>query len=177
MVHVRGAIVLNTVRFIKECYGADAHAKVLKALPLRHAATFLHPVREASWESGEDLEAYAETARQLPAPEDPEFHWKAGYFAGRETRRAGFEPMLAYPEKLSMAIWLALFDAGRIEIVSQTPSEIVARLHDFPTSRAACQRMWGAWEGMFGARVAKTACVLDGSPYCEFHLSWLGRPR
>jgi CheY-like chemotaxis protein len=174
--NVRGAILLNTVRFVRETYGPDAHPRVLKALPADHCATFLAPIRDASWHPSADLEAYVETARALLAPQDPDFERRAGYFAGRGVREAGFEALLVAPEKLATVIWRALFDSGRVEVVSHGEVETLARIYDFPTTRSACQRMLGAWEGLLGARVEKTACVLDGSPWCEMRVLWRESP-
>jgi hypothetical protein len=176
VVNVRGAIVLGTVRFVMETYGPEAHAKVLKALHPKHCATFLGSVREASWEPAVDLEAYVEIAKAMLAPNDPDFFKRAGYFAGRAARNAGFEAFLADPQRLSAFLWRGLFDTGRVEVVSHDPAESVGRIHDFPTSRSACARMVGAWEGLFDARVVHTACVMDGSPYCEMRLFWAQRP-
>lgn len=173
---VRGAIVLSTVRFVMETYGPESHARVLKAMSPERCATFLGPVREASWEPALDLEVYAETAKALLAPEDPAFHRKAGYFGGLGARNAGFEAFLVDPHRLSAFIWRGLFDTGRVEVASHTPTETIGRIHDFPTSRSACQRMVGAWEGLLDVRVDETACVVDGSPYCEMRISWTKRP-
>lgn len=177
MVKVRGAIVLHMVRFVKENYGSEAHDRLVKALPARHASTFLGFVREASWEPAVDLEVYAATAKRILAPDDAAFHRKAGYYAGRGVREAGFEALLVDPNRLAQFIWHGLFDVGRVEVVSQNASETIARIHDFPTSRSACQRMAGAWEGLVNSRVEETACVLDGNPYCEMRVVWNERPR
>lgn len=159
-----------------ETYGPEAHAKVLKAMPPSRCATFLSPVREASWEPAVDLEVYTETAKAILAPDDPGFHRRAGYFAGRGVRSTGFEAFLVDPSKLSAFIWHGLFDTGHVKVVSHNPSETIARIHDFPTSRSACERMVGAWEGLFDARVTHSACVLDGSACCEMRVSWMERP-
>jgi hypothetical protein len=181
--HIRGSSVLSTVRFVREHFGANSHAKVLEVLPARHCGTFLGPVREASWEPVEDLVAYMETARRLLAPDDQTFFKKIGVFAGHQTRDSGFKSLLGdSPEaafKRAAVMWRSFYDVGRLEVASQAPGEIVARIREFPdTSRALCQRITGFWEGCLHVvgteqpHVEERICALDGGAYCEMRVTW-----
>lgn len=174
--------MLNTVRFVKERYGAEAHERVVRELPQKHWGTFLGPVREASWEPALDLAAYMEKAKELLAPKDPEFFKDIGRMAGRLNRDTAFRAMFENPDmaiRQGPIIWRAFWDAGRLEVVSKAGDEMVIRIHDFPTPhRALCDRIAGFWEGSFTAWGARSAhveeicCVLRGSPYCEMRARW-----
>jgi len=183
--NVRGTTILNTVRFVKERYGQDAHDRVVRSLPQNHWGTFLGPVREASWKPAADLAAYMEKAQEVLAPGDPEFFRDVGRMAGQLNRDTAFVAMFRDPEtatRQAPIIWRAFWDAGRLEVVSSAEREIVIRIHDFPEPhRALCDRIVGFWEGSFTAwgalspRVVETACVLEGGRYCEMQARW-GHP-
>jgi hypothetical protein len=182
--NVRGTTILNTVRFVKERYGLEAHDRVVRGLAQQHWGTFLGPVREASWKPAEDLAAYMEKAREVLAPGDAEFYKDVGRMAGRLNRDTAFVAMFRDPEtatRQAPVIWRAFWDAGRLEVVSRADHEIVIRIHDFPQPhRALCDRIAGFWEGSFTAwgarnpRVAETACVIEGGRYCEMRARWNG---
>ena len=63
-IRVRGITVLNTIRFVRERYGADAHDRVVATLPAERCGTFTGPLRDASWKSLEDVVAMYERARE-----------------------------------------------------------------------------------------------------------------
>jgi hypothetical protein len=182
--NVRGTTILNTVRFVKERYGLEAHDRVVRELPQKHWGTFLGPVREASWKPAADLAAYMDKAREVLAPGDTEFYRDVGRMAGQLNRDTAFVAMFRDPEtatRQAPVIWRAFWDAGRLEVVSNTSNEIRIRIHDFPQPhRALCDRIVGFWEGSFtawgaqGARVVETACVLEGGRYCEMRAQWDG---
>jgi hypothetical protein len=181
---VRGTLVLNTVEFIRETYGAPALPEVLRALPAKNAATFRSDLREASWEPLADLLAYMEAAKALLAPRDAEFFRAMGRFAGRrdrEERAFGF--MLGDLEtatRMARTLWRSVFDQGSLEVVERSAHAAVLRVRDFPTTAALCQRVAGSLEGQLSSAaldiaVKERACVLDGAPYCEFGLTWAGK--
>lgn len=181
MTNVRGVIALNTVRFVKEVYGPEAHERVLARVSQGRRASFLGTIREGSWGPLEDVLAYMEAAKALLAPEEPDFFRNLGRFSGQAERRAqGFRPLVADASttmRMAPTAWRAFYDRGRIEVVSLGPREAVARIHDFPAHRANCQRMCGAWEGLLeteelAVRVTETVCALDGSPCCEMRVAW-----
>src|SRR5262249_41381566 len=100
---------------------------------------------------------------------------------GRRARTGGgVAPMVADPAtamRLGPVIWKSFCDTGRFEFLVQGRREGFVRLHGFPATRALCQRVRGSWESLLGtdelpARMTQTACVVDGSPYCEFHVVW-----
>lgn len=181
MVNARGITFLSTIRFVKETYGREAHDRILAALAPRHCGTFLGPLREASWKPLADLVAYAETGRNLLAPDDPAYYRKLGLFTGRvERQMGGFAPMVADPAtamRLAPVIWSSLFDAGRMEFVVKGEREGVARITGFKTSPELCETNRGAIEGLLGtermaASVTQTACAAEDSPYCELRVVW-----
>lgn len=184
MANVRGTTILNTVRFVKERYGFEAHDRVVRELPRKHWGTFLGSVREASWKPAEDLAAYMEKAREILAPGETEFFRDVGRMAGQLNRDTAFVAMFRDPEiatRQAPVIWRAFWDAGRLEVMSRTDNEIVIRIHDFPQPhRALCDRIAGFWEGSFSAwgarnaKVVETACVLEGDRYCEMRARWDG---
>ncbi len=51
MAKLRGVMVLNAMRFVRETFGADAHEQVLAALAPGVRATLVGGVREASCRS------------------------------------------------------------------------------------------------------------------------------
>lgn len=181
MTRVRGIAILAAMRFVKESYGPEAHERVLKALPVASAGTFLGPLRDASWKPLKDLGAYAEAARQIFAPTDAGFYRKLGVAVGcMEREMGGFKPMVVDPAtamRLAPLLWSALYDTGRVESIATGPKEALIRIRDFRTSRALCQSNCGSMEGLASSegmrlQVEETACVLDGSPYCEMRVRW-----
>ncbi len=183
MPRVRGQTVLNTVRFVKDRHGADAHDRVLATLPAEVAGTFLAPLRDAAWKPISHAVAYMEAAQRLLAPGDPAWHKELGRFSGRQTGASGFRFLLgsspAQALTRSAFIWRFLYDAGRVEVALAGPLEIVLRIHDFhPGSRVWCQRIEGFLEAGLGLtkaiepRVSETACVFEGAAFCEMRGSW-----
>ena len=179
--HVRGVAVLNAMRFVREAYGPDRHDAVVAALPPAHQATFLAQVREAAWEPLADFVAYLEVAERLLAPEDPGFFRELGRFAGRLEREASnFGVMVADPVtaiRMGPTVWRSFHDCGRLEVEVLGPREGLARLFDFPASRALCERRCGAWETLVStpdmrAEVSELRCQLDGHPVCETRVVW-----
>jgi hypothetical protein len=183
VVHIRGSSFLSTIRFVKETYGAEAHDRVLAALPVQCAATFLGPMRDASWKPIEDLLAYMETAKALLAPGDAAFHKNVGLFVGHQMARSAFRIFLGSDPLTSISrsafMWRFLYDAGRVEIASREPGRIVMRIHDFqPPSRAICERVVGFLTGCMdvvqarNGAVRETACVFEGDAYHEWTGTW-----
>ncbi|HLA77825.1 MAG TPA: hypothetical protein VJU18_09635 [Vicinamibacteria bacterium] len=183
MASVRGVAVLNAIRYVRESFGPNPHQAVVKALSEPHRATFLGPIREASWKPVEDLIAYLETAQRLLAPADPLFFRRVGRFSGQLERASqGFEVMVADPStamRMGPVVWRSFFDAGRLEVEILGPREGMARVFDFPASRALCDRRSGAWEGLLSTpglrvEVTETRCCLSGSDFCENRVLWVG---
>lgn len=181
MPRARGIAFIGVVRFVTESWGAAAHQKVLAALPAESCSTFLGPLTESSWRPLSDLGAYAEAARQLFAPDDPGYYRRLGRFVGsHEREHGGFKPMVADPRtamRLAALLWRALYDPGRCEVQTLGPHHGVVRISEFPVSRSLCQSSCGLIEGLtsnesVAASVEEVACVLDGSPYCEFRVQW-----
>lgn len=181
MTRVRGIAVLGAIRFVTESWGPEAHQRVLAALPAEHCGTFLGPLTDGAWKPLSDLGAYLETTRRLFAHGDREFYWKLGRFVGRHEREhGGFKPMVADPRtsmRLAALVWKALYDTGRCDVQTVGPNHGVLRISGFPANRGLCQSNGGAIEGITSsetskARVDEIACVLNGSPYCEFRVLW-----
>jgi hypothetical protein len=124
LANVRGTLNLNTVDFVCERYGPQAHERVLRSLPSRPAATFLGPVSEASWQPLEDLVAYMERARGILAPGEPGFYRRIGFFAGQRDRQTrAFSFMLAdvnTAARMASVLWRSYFDAGRLGLRRRT---------------------------------------------------------
>ena len=134
MASVRGVAVLNAIRYVRESFGPNPHQAVVKALSEPHRATFLGPIREASWKPVEDLIAYLETAQRLLAPADPLFFRRVGRFSGQLERASqGFEVMVADPStamRMGPVVWRSFFDAGRLEVEILGPREGMARVFE-----------------------------------------------
>lgn len=182
MPNVRGVAVLNAIRFVNETYGAARHDQIVAAMPAARRATFLSTIREASWEPVEDFVAYMEAAKGLLDPHDEQFYRRLGRFAGRlERASSNFGLMVVDPAtslRMAPLIWRSFHDCGRMEIETLGPREAVARVYDYPASRAMCQRSCGAWEALSSteelvARAEETACVLDGNPCCATSVVWV----
>jgi hypothetical protein len=180
---IRGAAVLNTLRFVREQYGPGAHERVLQQLPREHWGTFLGTLREASWEPVADLVAYMEAAQRVLAPDDAGFFKRLGVFTGQHTRSSAFAALLgddpATAGQRAQMLWRSFYDAGRLEIVEKGEGWLVARILDFPdTRRSLCQRITGFWEGCFDeggkreTRVVEERCALDGGPCCVMRVTW-----
>lgn len=183
--HARGVAVLNAIRFVKERYGEDAHATVLRALPSSRWGTFLGELREASWEPLEDFSAYLEAARRQLAPADAEFYRELGRFAGGlERKKAAFGIMVAEPStsmRMGPVIWKAFFDIGELQVLIHSGREAVAVIRGFPASRALCERLRGAWEGLLATEQLEVvtderACAARGDDRCEIGVGWRARP-
>jgi len=183
MAQIRGAAVLNTLRFVREQYGADAHDRVLQQVPPEHRGTFLGTVREASWEPVADLVAYMEAAQRVLAPDETGFFRRLGVFTGQHTRSTAFAALLgddpATASRRAQMLWRSFYDAGRLEIAEKGEGWLVAHIVDFPdTRRSLCQRITGFWEGCFdeggkrATRVVEERCALDGAPFCVMRVTW-----
>jgi hypothetical protein len=181
MTKTRSIALLGAVQFVQKTYGQAAHERVLAALSEDVRRGFVPPIRDSNWRPLTDLGAYTETAKALLAPKEPDFFHRLGRFIGHvERERGGFKPMVAEPAttmRMMSLVWRAIYDEGRAEVAIAGPKEGFFRIHDFLKSRTVCQTHAGAMEGLFGTdkapvRVEETACVHDGSPYCEFHVLW-----
>lgn len=181
MVRIRGIAIIGAVQFIRDEFGAEAHERVLQAIPESSRAAFASPLRDAIWKPLDDLIAYAGTARALFAPEDAGFYVRLGFHAGRvEREQGGFHPMVVdvpTATRLAAVIWRTLYDTGRMEILVNGTSGAVARIHDFPTSPALCQANCAALAGLLSSdtlavRTDQVACTLDGAPWCEYRVTW-----
>jgi hypothetical protein len=181
MVRVRGIAFIGALQFVREEFGAEAHQRVLDALPEAHRASFSGALRDATWKPLDDLVAYAGTARQVLASQDDRFYERLGFRAGRvEREEGGFHPMVADAVtaiRLGAVYWRSLYDVGRMELLPEGEGQAVARIHDFPTSPALCQANCAALSGLLGTerqpvRTEQLACVLDGAPFCEYRVTW-----
>ncbi len=182
--NVRGVAVLNAIRFVRETRGTGRHDEVVAALPAARRAVFLAQVREAAWVPLDDFVAYMETAQRLLAPHEPGFFRELGRFAGRLEREASnFGVMVVDPltaMRMGPMVWRSFHDSGRLEVETVGPLEGLARVHDFPASRAMCDRRCGAWETLISteqlqAEATETLCQLGGHPFCQTRVVW--RPR
>lgn len=76
-------------------------------------------------------------------------------------------------------IWGSYYDKGRVEIVEFSPGRLIWHLNDFPEiGKFHCKNIEG-WNEAFleltgykEARVKETKCQTEGSPFCEFVLTW-----
>jgi hypothetical protein len=182
MTHARGIALLATMRFVRTNYGDASHERVLAALPEASRRRFGPRLRESAWLPLRDLATYSAAAQSLLAPNDPEFFRRLGRFVGTFYREhGGFAPMVAVRKtaiRLAPTLWRMLYDAGAMEIVQRGQEEAVIRILGMRTSKPLCETNCGAVEGAVGSasdplRVEETACVLDGSPWCEMRLVWL----
>ena len=180
-VKARGGMLIHTVRFVDERFGADAHGEVVATLPAASVTALSSHLRDSSWVPVTHLVAYMEGAKALFAPEDATFFRRVGFYSGQLGRtEGGFGPMVATPEtanRLASTLWRAFFDTGRLVIESVARKSAVLRVHDFPTSRTLCQRIEGSMAGLLSSEarevhVEQSACVVDGSPYCEMRARW-----
>lgn len=173
----RGTLLINAIGFVRERFGEDGHRKVRHAL----AQPFPQPLREASWVPLDLLVSYSERAKELLAPGEEDFFRGLGLYAGQNDRKGrAMGVMVADLEtatKMAPTLWRQFFDSGELQVAERRPEGAILRIVDFPTTRSLCERITGSLEGLLtGAAgavlVQKTLCVLDGSPYCEYRLSW-----
>jgi hypothetical protein len=181
MVRIRGLALIGTIQFVKDAYGAEAHERVVAALPLAERTTFAAPIRDAVWKPLEMLVVYAGTARALLAPADDTFYARLGFRSGSVERvQGGFLPMVAdVPTAIRLApvLWRSLYDVGRMSMVADGQCRAVARVSDFPTTRALCEANCAALAGLLtsdtrAVRTRQLACVLDGADACLWEVSW-----
>lgn len=179
--HVRGVAVLNALRFVRETYGHERHDEVVTALAPARRGVFLAQLREAAWVPLDDFVAYMEAAQRLLAPGQAGFFRELGRFAGRLERQASnFGVMVADPltaMRMGPTVWRSFHDCGRLEVETLGPLEGLARVCDFPASRAMCERRCGAWETLTStdqlqAEARETRCQLNGDPVCETRVVW-----
>jgi hypothetical protein len=175
MAAVRGVFFLNTMDFIRGAHGADAHVRILNALPAERAAPWGRKISWSSWLSLDDLLAYMETARRLLAGADPEFFRRMGREGALRYRSRAIGMTLSDPELAAdygSALWHLLVDVGEMDVRPGAGDETLVRIRGFPAHPAFCQRILGAVEGILSvaqrpARVEKRACVLAGDACCE----------
>ena len=79
--------------------------------------------------------------------------------------------------RLASVLWRSLYDTGRMSLAADGEYRAIARVTDFPTSRALCQANAAALAGLLtsearAVRTRQLACVLDGAPACEWEVSW-----
>ncbi len=181
MAKARGTLVLNTIAFVREKHGPEAHERVVASLGTRHAAAIQLSPREAGWVDVDVILAYMEAAHRLLAPDDPGFYREIGRFAGQRDRDArAFGIMVgdfATAMRLASILWRAFFDVGDLEVVDRDATGATLHIRNFPTHRILCQRIVGSLEGQLSrpespVRVEERACVLDGAPCCELRLDW-----
>lgn len=181
MARVRGTFVLSSVEFVRTRDGPEAHPAVLAAMPKAEGlafATRLPHIRDSSWEPFDPVRSYLETAESILAANDPGFHREMGRFAARAALISGFSAMVSGIEtavRMIPVMARAFIDVGRIEVTQRSPTEIHARLYDFPPVRCLCERRRGAWEVLLasGGRapaVSETECVTAGHPCCELRV-------
>lgn len=181
MPRVRASLLLNTISYVREVYGDEAHERVMGGL-----ASELHAeigsLREAGWVDVADLMTYSQRAADLLAQGDPELHRRAGFYSGQRQRaEGGFKPMLAEQStaiKMASVYWHALFDTGSAEIVERLTDSVLLEIRDFPTTRELCLRIVGGLEGALHnghlpARVSEETCSLDGHPHCVMRIVWV----
>ena len=185
MVRVRGIAFVGAVQFVRDAYGAEAHERVVEALPAVSRAAFAAPLRDAVWKPLEALVLYAGTARELLAPADETFYARLGFRSGSvERSQGGFLPMVAdMPTAIRLAsvLWRSLYDTGRMSLTADGECRAVARVSDFPTTPALCQANCAALAGLLSSetravRTRQLACVLDGAPACEWEVTWDPEP-
>jgi hypothetical protein len=181
MVRVRGIAFIGCVQFVKDAYGAEAHERVVGALPAATRGTFTGPLRDAVWKPLADLVLYAGTARELLDPTDETFYARLGFRSGSvERSQGGFLPMVAdMPTAIRLAsvLWRSLYDTGRMALVPDGPGRAIAKVTDFATTTALCQANCAALAGLLSSetravRTRQLACVLDGAPACEWEVTW-----
>jgi hypothetical protein len=183
MARTRHTLLVNTIEYVSERFGTDAHARVVGALPAARAPR-ARP-SDAAWDPLEDLVAYMEAAQRLLAPDDAEFFRKLGYFAGcRDRATRAISVMVADLDtamRMAPVIWRSFLDVGRLEVVAYAATGATLRLSDVPARPSVCQRVMGSIAGLLavaapGIRVAETACTSRGDPHCELRLAWGAAP-
>ena len=172
MASVRGTFVLNTFDFVREHFGSDALARLLRKLP--GSLESLLDVRRNSWVPLHDLVACMTAAKAALAPADPLFYRTIGCYGGRHLRTLWLgiifsEPLRAL--RCCKVLWRTFVDAGRLEVI-RGQGAATLRVLDLPVAAPFCERLHGSLEGLFGVaavpmRVEKRACTSRGDPYCE----------
>lgn len=177
MVSVRATLMSNSEAFVKERFGAEAHQRVLAALPREMAAAIGRPLPESARVPLEQLVAYMESARRLLAPEEPGFFRAMGRFGGERDRSArAFIHMLPDREtsvKMLSVMWHAYYGEGQIVVVERDEHHLTARVEGFRGHPVLCERITGAVETeMGGLRAEHGRCVFRGEAACEWTLWW-----
>ncbi len=166
---------------MREGYGPQAHAEVLARLPPALSAHYRSQIREASWQSIEDLVAYMEAAKGLLAPDESGFYRRLGRFAGEHDRRQRAVSVMVQDihtaTVMAQTVFRTFFDVGRLEVAGIDAGGAVLRFHDFPMTETWCQRTQGAIEGLVSndavaVRVTAGDCVARGAAWCEYRLSF-----
>ena len=176
MATVRGSAVLNTIAFVRDTLGIQAHRRILALLPPDHAAGVDLTMSEGQRRPLEYLVAYMEQAKALFAPTDDDFYRAMGRFGGVRNRDdSNFRFMLQDREtaiRMAKVLWTASFDEGSLETVSSTPTGATLRVIGFRCAPSLCQRILGTMEVELRASGDHTACVFRGDAHCEYALSW-----
>lgn len=175
MGNVRGTALADAVSFVRENYGPDANARVMRALSPEVRQLF-EEIREVSWYPLEILRSYLVAARDALDPQAADFFRRQGRFTA-EKRRGG--PLLnmvatrALRARMAPIVFRMFYDTGRLEVIGTSPETAFARIYGFPATPEFCERFCGVSEGMTGGkavRAKETRCVLRGDPFCELQL-------
>jgi hypothetical protein len=177
MATARGTMLLHSEAFVTARYGADAHRKVLEAIPPESAARFAGSLPEGSRVPLVHLVAYMKAAKELLAPGDAQFFHELGRFAGARDREAsGFSHMVADRAtalKMMKVLWNAYLAEGSFEIVSSDGASATGRVVGFRGDPVLCERITGVVETQLSAaRAAHVACVFRGDPACTWTVWW-----
>ena len=179
--HVRRTLILNSVDFVREHYGPEAHSRILAELPPALRASFQLAASDAAWGPFEDLMAYMETAKRLLAPDAEDFYHRIGVFAGRRDRSTRAVAVMVEDRETAIrmigTVWRTFVDEGQLELVERFADGALLRLSGVPVHPAICQRVAGSIEGLLEKtdptlRVLETACRTHGAPACDLRVSW-----
>jgi uncharacterized protein (TIGR02265 family) len=180
---VKGAPVRSLQKFIEVELTPSQREALFATLPPEWAKRFKTPILATETVPVHMLNRLTEAAANAKNEPVEEFARRAGREGAGEAVRGiyrFFALVLTPPALLAKAgqMWSSIYNRGELKVDDQTETSARIRLLNFPSEIAGCARFTGWIERMgelTGAKdvtVEQTQCYSQGSPNCEWLISW-----
>jgi hypothetical protein len=183
MAQVKGTAVVASLRYVRERFGPEALAKILRFLPDEDRNAIEAGLLASSWYPMPLFLRFMQEAERQLEPKEPSVIRLMGAASAEYGIKGVYKIFfkVGSPEFIigrAARVFGSYYDTGRIEVVETASGKAVLDLTGFEGAPQFCARILGWMERtvtMAGAKdlvSAHSRCVHRGDPVCRFEGTW-----
>lgn len=186
MARVKGIAILGLVKYIKKYSREKGKSldEIIKMMTPEDQQIFSQKILSSEWYPYSTYINLGNIIDRVFGKGDQSLSREIGKLSARTDLRGVYRIFLSFlnPQQIVKriaTIWGSYYDRGVVEVIEYKPGKLVWHLKDFPEiGKFHCKNIEG-WNEAFlellgykEARARETKCQSEGSPCCEFVLTW-----